>query len=83
MVCWLIIQGLRCSENSFGQLNTCDVLKKHFPCDTCLASIGDEQPCYVDRGAPSINVSARLGFIEDLVAGFRWGSISGKSPHKE
>lgn len=82
VVCGLMMQGLTCSENSFGQLNSCHVLKNHFPCETCLASIGEEQPCYVDRGAPSIYVSTRLGFIGDFVAGFRRGSMSGKSPHK-
>ncbi|CAM9846978.1 unnamed protein product, partial [Ectocarpus sp. 8 AP-2014] len=48
--------GMICKESSFQLLNSCGLLKDHFPCTACTESNGFEQPCYVELDAPEENV---------------------------
>lgn len=57
-----------CKESGFTVLNSCVILKEHFPCTQCAESIGADLPCYVEKGAPPEKV--RLKF---LALGGVWG----------
>ncbi|CAM9411362.1 unnamed protein product [Ectocarpus sp. 12 AP-2014] len=50
------MQGMICKESSFQLLNSCGLLKDHFPCTACTESNGYEQPCYVELDAPEENL---------------------------
>lgn len=41
----------RCSAQSIASLNSCDALRKHFPCKTCSVMDGAELPSYVGNSA--------------------------------
>lgn len=48
---------MTCKESSFELINSCTLLVDNFPCDTCAESYGPDQPSYVERDAPPLNVS--------------------------
>jgi hypothetical protein len=62
----------KCNKQNLELLNNCDDMKKHFPCNTCSYSTGNEQPAFVVENAdqqfnPSvclINSDATQSFCE-------------------
>jgi hypothetical protein len=42
-------QGKRCDPPGIKFANSCDVIKKHFPCKMCWKSQGSDQPCFVSE----------------------------------
>lgn len=57
------VQGMKCRESTFGQLNVCSVLMENFPCSACAESYGPDQPCYVETWAPEANVRKNEGLL--------------------
>ena len=46
-VCTGLGPGYTCDETQFHYVNTCSVLKQHFPCKSCAANQGKDIPNYV------------------------------------
>ncbi|CAM9547987.1 unnamed protein product [Choristocarpus tenellus] len=67
--CDLVCQaeGLACTEEMMVLVNSCNHLKKFFPCTVCEQSVGSEQPCYVIPEAPVSNFPDRCLVTSEVV----------------
>ena len=45
-------EQLVCDEARLAEANTCEMLMRHFSCESCSHSLGADQPAAVVAGAP-------------------------------